>query len=193
MDTCRVGGADQLRSYAAILGVGFQAIETPGALAQAIEEHRHKDLVLIDTPGLSEKDLDAADELAAFLRLRSDIDTHLTLTASMKTADLTHAVDRYERFRPAKLLFTKMDETGSLGTILNEAVRTAKPVSFLTGGQRIPEDLEEASKDRILDLILGSRLDAIECPESGKRLAGACRAKVGERNARRPQPEQNTL
>jgi flagellar biosynthesis protein FlhF len=154
MDTWRVGGADQLRCYAGILGVGFQALETAGALAQALEEHRHKDLVLIDTPGLSEKELDAADELASFLRSRPDVDTHLTLTSSMKSADLTTAVDRYERFRPAKLLFTRLDETSSLGTILNEAVRTGKPVSFLANGQRIPEDLEEATQDHILDLIL---------------------------------------
>ncbi|MCW5976766.1 MAG: hypothetical protein KIT09_01750 [Bryobacteraceae bacterium] len=160
MDTWRIGGADQLRSYAAILGVGFLALETAGALAQALEEHRHKDLVLIDTPGLSENDMDAAEDLAAFLRSRSDIDTHLTLTASMNSADLRRAVDRYERFNPSKLLFTKVDETSLPGTIFSEAVRTSKPVSFLTSGQRIPEDLQEAAKDGVLDLILG-------CPTSG--------------------------
>jgi flagellar biosynthesis protein FlhF len=160
MDTWRVGGAEQLRSFAAILGVGFQALETTGALAQALEEHRHKDLILIDTPGLSGKDLDASDELASFLRSRADVDTHLTLTPSMKSADLRVAVDRYERFRPTKLLLTKVDETNSLGTGLNEAARTGKPISFLTKGQAIPEDLEEATKDRILDLVLGSRFDS---------------------------------
>ncbi len=162
MDTWRVGGAEQLRSYAAILGVGFQALETPGALAQALEEHRHKGLVLIDTPGQSARDMWAGEDLAGFLAACPEVDTHLTLTASMKAADLRRAVERYERFRPAKLLFTHVDETRSMGTILNEAVRTARPISFLTHGQQIPEDLVEASREGILDLVLSGWGDEAE-------------------------------
>jgi flagellar biosynthesis protein FlhF len=155
VDTYRIAAADQLRSYAAILGVGFQALETPGALAQAIEEHRHKDLILIDTPGHGLNDLADAADLARFLASRSDIDTHLVLTASMKSADLSRVVDRFEVFRPQKLLFAKLDETEAFGPILNEAARTGKPLSFLSAGQRIPEDLEPATKDRIVNLVLG--------------------------------------
>jgi flagellar biosynthesis protein FlhF len=155
MDTCRIAAADQLRSYAAILGVGFQALETPRALAQAIEEHRQKDLILIDTPGHELNDLADAADLARFFDTRRDIDTHLVLTASMKSADLSRVVDRFEVFRPQKLLFAKLDETEAFGPILNQAARTGKPVSFLSAGQRIPEDLEPATKDRIVDLVLG--------------------------------------
>lgn len=154
VDTGRIGAADQLHSFAAILGVGFQAPETPGALAQAIEEHRHKDLILIDTAGLTRNDLPDAADLASFLAARPDIDTHLVLSASMKSADLYRVVDRFEIFRPKKLLFTKLDETEAFGPILNEAARTAKPVSFLSAGQRIPEDLEPATTERIVNLVL---------------------------------------
>ena len=72
----------------------------------------------------------------------------------MKSADLTRVVDSFEVFRPQRLLFTKLDETGSFGPILNEAVRTGKPLSFFTTGQRIPEDLEAASRGRLVELIL---------------------------------------
>jgi flagellar biosynthesis protein FlhF len=130
VDTWRIGGAEQLRSYAAILGVGCQALDTMGGLAQALEEHRQKNLVLIDTPGQSERDMDASDELAAFLQSHPEIDVHLTLTASMKSADLTRAVGRFERFRPAKLIFTRLDETASLGTVLGG---TNSQRSFLPG------------------------------------------------------------
>jgi flagellar biosynthesis protein FlhF len=153
MDSYRVAASEQLRSYAAIMGVGFQALETTGALAQALEEHSNKDLVLIDTPGFGPRDFDAAEELARFLASRPDIDTHLVLTASMRSADLSRVVDRYEVFRPAKLLFAKLDETGTFGPILNQVVRTGKPVSFLAAGQQIPEDLEPATKERVLDLL----------------------------------------
>jgi flagellar biosynthesis protein FlhF len=72
----------------------------------------------------------------------------------MRSADLSRVVDRFEMFRPAKLIFTHLDETASFGPIVNEAVRTGKAVSFLSAGQRIPEDLEPAAKDRIIDLVL---------------------------------------
>lgn len=153
-DNCRIAAADQMRTYAAILGVGFELVETTRALEQALHLHRSKDLVLIDTPGFSPADMDAAAELARFLSERQDIDTHLVLSASMKSADITRAVDRFEIFRPSKLLFTRLDETGPLGPVLSEAVRTSKPVSFLSAGQQIPEDLEPAEAGRILERIL---------------------------------------
>ena len=153
MDSYRVAASEQLRSYSAILGIGFQALETTGALAQALEEHSNKDLVLIDTPGFGPRDFDASEDLARFLASRPDIDTHLVLTASMRSADLSRVVDRYEGFRPAKLLFAKLDETGTFGPILNLVVRTGKPVSFLAAGQQIPEDLEPATGERVLDLL----------------------------------------
>lgn len=158
LDTYRVAAAEQLRAYAAILGIGFEILETVTALAQAIEENSGKDLILIDTPGWSRAEL--ADEggdaslLARFLRSRSDIDTQLTIPASMKPADAARALDAYAVFDPQRLIFTRMDETASYGLILNETVRTRKPVSFLTDGQRIPEDIGEASGPRLAALVL---------------------------------------
>ena len=154
MDTYRVAAAEQLRSYAAILGVGFQILETVTALAQAIEENRGKELIFIDTPGMALGDLEESSSLAHFLSTRADIDTHLVLSASMKPADLSRMVDAFEILKPQRLLFTKLDETSSFGPILNEAARTGKPLSFFTAGQRIPEDLEAATQNRLLDLVL---------------------------------------
>lgn len=153
-DSYRVAAYEQLRSYAAILGIGFQVADGVRALEQAIAELKHKDLILIDTPGHSSADLDASSELAEFLSSRPDIDTHLVLSASMRSADLSRMADRFNAFGPAKLIFTRLDETQSYGPVINEAVRMSKPVSFLSFGQRIPEDLEPASKERVIDLVL---------------------------------------
>lgn len=157
MDTYRVGAAEQLRSYAAILGVGFQVLETVAALAQAIEENRGKELIFIDTPGLGFGEMEDSGGLAHFLATRSDIDAQLVLSSSMKSADLTRMVDSFEVLRPQRLLFTKLDETGSYGPILNEAARTGKPLSFFATGQRIPEDLEAVSRSRLAELILAGQ------------------------------------
>jgi len=156
VDTFRIAAAAQLRSFAAILGVGLQVLENVGALAQAIQENRGKDLILIDTPGFGPADMEADCGLAQFLSSRSDIDTHLVLSSSMKAADVTRMVDRFEIFRPQRLLFTRLDETESLGPIFNEAARTGKPLSFFANGQRIPEDLEAVTWDRLVEGLLGT-------------------------------------
>jgi flagellar biosynthesis protein FlhF len=153
MDEFRVAGTDQLRSYAAILGVGFQALDSVGALAQALDEHRGKRLVLIDTPGYGPRDMDRAADLAAFLSARQDIATHLVLPATMKSADLTHVAERFKVFRPSSLLFTRVDETACFGTAFSLSVRLGKPISFLGNGQEIPDDVAPATKERILNLL----------------------------------------
>ena len=153
MDDFRVGGADQLRSFAAILGAGFQALDSAGTLAQALDEHSGKRLILIDTPGYGPHDMDRAADLARFLSTRPDIATHLVLTATMKSADLITMAERFQIFNPSSLLFTRLDETACFGTAFSLSVRLGKPISFLGTGQDIPDDVAPATKERILSLL----------------------------------------
>ena len=159
IDNYRVAAFDQLRTYAEILGAEWTPVEDTKSLAQALGELQgaasgKPDLVLIDTPGHGFHQLEKSSELAEFLSSRRDIDTHLVLSASTKPKDLRRLVDRYAVFGPAKLLFTKLDETLSFGPLLNEALRTEWPLSFLGVGQRIPEDLAAARKPAVAGLIL---------------------------------------
>jgi flagellar biosynthesis protein FlhF len=155
IDVRRIAAADQLRTLAAILGMGCDVVETPSALAQAIEEYRNKDYIFIDTPGYAGTEMDEARDLAALFASQSEIDTHLVLPASMKPLDLTCTIDRYEMFSPHKLIFTRMDETESFGPLINESARRSLPVSFLSAGQNIPDDLEPASKQGLADRVRG--------------------------------------
>ena len=161
-DVFRIAAAEQLRSLAEILGIGCDVVETPAALAQAMEEHRLKDLVFIDTPGLSRSEMEDGADLASLIATHPEIDTHLVLSAAMKPADMARVIERYEIFQPKKLLFTRIDETERFGAIVSEASRRSLPVSFLSGGQQIPDDLEPATKDCLIELALGqaSRLRA---------------------------------
>jgi flagellar biosynthesis protein FlhF len=154
MDTYRIAAAEQLRAYSGILGVAFQVLDTVNALAQAIEENSGKELILIDTPGMGQSELAETSQLARFLASRPDIETQLTIPASIKPADASRVVDSFKAFDPQRLIFTRMDETNSFGLLFNEAARTGKPISFLTKGQRIPEDIEEATPNRIIGLVL---------------------------------------
>jgi len=154
MDNYRVGAADELRAYAAILGIGCQALDSTAALAQALREHSRKDVILLDTPGLSAGEIEEFEDLAHFLTTTADLDTHLVLSASMRTSDMKRVAERYSSFGPGKLLFTHLDETETFGPMLSLSVKLGIPISFLARGQRIPEDLEPAEKDSVLDLIL---------------------------------------
>jgi flagellar biosynthesis protein FlhF len=154
VDTQRIAAAEQLRTFAAIAGLGFQLLETPLALSQALEEHRSKSLVLVDTPGLGAREMDSASEWASFIAQRPDIRVHLTLSALAKSADLRHVVDRFRAFGPSRLLFTQLDETAHYGNMLSEAARLSIPISFLTMGQQVPEDLTEATPEMLTDLLL---------------------------------------
>jgi flagellar biosynthesis protein FlhF len=153
-DTHRVGALEQLRTYAAILGAGFDAVETPRGVQQTIEAHQQAGLILIDTPGYAAGEMDEASELARFLTRASGVETHLVASASMRPADLSRALDRFEIFTPAKLIFTHLDETSFFGAMISESARGEKPISFLAAGQQIPEDIEPATPDRLLNFIL---------------------------------------
>ncbi len=153
LDTRRVAATEPLRSYASITGLGFRAIETPRAIFQALEECRSKDLVFIDTPGLSQSELEESSELARAIARHDAIETHLVLSASMKPADMKRMVRQYEVFSPVKLIFTHLDETETFGPLLNLALRTGKPLSFLSRGQQIPEDLEAANPNALVELV----------------------------------------
>ncbi|HUI56519.1 MAG TPA: hypothetical protein VLY04_16200 [Bryobacteraceae bacterium] len=162
IDTQRIGAAEQLKTYATILGVPFQAVESTAALEIAIDAAPSNSLLLIDTPGYSATLLqDLGGELAGFLSRRQDIDTHLVLTASMRAEDLTVTAERFATFRPSKLLFTRLDETTSFAAMFCQAVRQQKPLSFYCHGQSIPEDLEPASKERIVESLVRQLPEAL--------------------------------
>ena len=154
IDTYRIAAPGELQCYAAILGIGCQIVETTAALAQALEEHRDKSLILIDTPGLCRNEMDIYQDLARFLAGIAGVDTHLVLPASMRAADLNLVAMRYAVFKPKKLLFTRLDETETFGPLVSQSMKMGTPMSFLSRGQRIPEDLEAATPDLIADLVL---------------------------------------
>jgi flagellar biosynthesis protein FlhF len=152
-DVYRIAAADQLRTLAAILGIGCGIAETAGALAQMLEEHRSKELIFMDTPSLACADMDDAADLAQLIASHPEIDTHLVLPAFMRASDMERVINQYGVFAPRKLLFTRIDETGSHADMVRVAARSCLPVSFLANGQQIPDDLEPAGRDRLAEWL----------------------------------------
>lgn len=155
-DSYRIGASDQLRTFASILGASIDFADSPKLVAQAIEANQHAEMILIDTPGLSGSDFELLDDLADYLGRHAGIEKHLVLPATMRSKDLSRCLQQYEKFNADRLLFTRLDETDCFGPLYCAAVRSATALSFLSAGQQIPEDLEEATEKKILELVLGA-------------------------------------
>jgi len=156
LDGYRIGAVEQLRTYAGLMGIPFRFVSHVSDLQKAIGEHSQRDYILIDTTGRGPRDLDAMQDLAAFLG-RGQAERHLVLSATTKSSDLEAIVGHFEVCKPDHLLFTKLDETTTLGPILNELVRSRKSLSYYTDGQSVPEDLHMVPKDRLLDIVLNKQ------------------------------------
>ena len=151
VDPYRVASHQKLHIFAGILGTGFTAASTMREFIEAVEEFRSKNVLLIDTPGYSGNDFEGSRDLSGFLSKLSNKEVHLVLPASMKRADLARAVRRFQEFKPDYLLFTRLDETESFGAIISTAIEASKPISFFGSGQSIPEDLEAANLEALLE------------------------------------------
>lgn len=151
LDTLRVGGWEQLAAYARIAGIPFDVIHNPAGLGQALAEYRAKKLILIDTPGFSPAEWRETPELADWVARESALEVQLVLPATLRLGVAQRALEQFAAFRPAKLLLTHLDEAEAPGAVLELAMRSGLPLSYLGIGQQIPEDIEEASRERLLE------------------------------------------
>ena len=142
VETHRVASHEKLRSLSKLMGFGFTAANSMREFIESIDECRGKDILLIDTPGFSSSDFEFSGDLIRFLRQMAAKEIHLVLPASMNRDDLIVHTRRYAAFEPDYLIFTKLDETESRGAVLAAALDACKPISYLTAGQGIPEDIQ---------------------------------------------------
>ena len=154
IDTYRIGAVEQLKIYGEIIGLSVDVVMTPPELKKTIEKHSDKDIILIDTAGRSSKNTAQVWELKGFLDTIQPIETCLVLSATTKQSDLDRIIKDFRYVDFTKLIFTKIDETDTLGLIINTIFTTNAPVSFITDGQNVPDDIQQLYPKRIAKLIL---------------------------------------
>lgn len=153
-DTYRISAVEQLKTYSDILGLPLEIVYNPDALKKAIEKHKDKQLILIDTAGRSQYNEYQMKELGGLLSIDADIEKHLVMSATTKTSDGIELLERFSICRPDRVIFSKVDETGTHGIILNILHRRKVALSYITNGQSVPDDIEPASIERLAELLL---------------------------------------
>lgn len=156
-DTYRIGAPEQLRTYANILGIPMETVATPPALEQAMQKYRSYDLVFVDTPGRSPQNKVQIQELRSLLKVAAPTEVYLMVSSTTKPKDLWEISRGFHPLNPNRLVFTKLDETSSYGSILNFAYHLRLPLAYFTTGQTVPDDLETVTFDRLTQLLLPKR------------------------------------
>lgn len=157
-DTYRVAAVEQLKTFGEIIGVPVDVVMTPGDLRETIAKHGDKDLIIVDTAGRSPNHNFHMSELQAFLHRAEPDYTILVLSATTQTADQLKIIERFKEVT-THLLLTKLDETGSVGAIMNIFESVSFPLTYLTTGQNVPDDIEVATPERLAKYVLGEDYD----------------------------------
>ena len=154
-DTYRIAAAEQLRTYANILEVPFRIIYSVEELSQAMRDFKDCDYILVDTAGQSQKKV--MKELIHSVDGILEKEVFLVLSATTKYRDLLSIADTYSDMTDYKLIFTKLDETITLGNLLNLKLYTGAPLSYVTCGQNVPDDIEAFNPQKTVKRLLGGK------------------------------------
>jgi flagellar biosynthesis protein FlhF len=154
VDTYRIAAVEQLRTYAQIIDLPMQVVSTPREMRQALRQLGDLDLILMDTAGRSPKDEVKIRELRAFLSEGGADEVHLVLSAVAGGRTLQQIAERFAAVGTTALVLTKLDEANSLGNVLPVLRSSKLPLSYLTNGQNVPDDIETADAQHLARLIL---------------------------------------
>ena len=157
LDTYRIAAVEQLKTYANILSVPLKVVYSNQELLGMKEEFEDYDLVLIDTAGRSHKNVDQVADIKEMLEITSEDlrEIYLVLSATTKYKDLLQIIETYKKLAGFQLIFTKLDETLCWGNILNVRMLTQAPLSYMTFGQNVPDDIGKIDAQKIAKQLLG--------------------------------------
>lgn len=153
-DTYRIAAIEQLRTYANLLQAPVEIAYNHNDFKAAIEKFSHLDLVFIDTAGRNYKEAKYVDDLSQLVDFTLDMESFLVLSMTSKENDMKIIIDQFSAFPIEKIIYTKLDETSSIGPLFNLMKEYSIGTAYYTDGQEVPEDIEEASAEKLLDLLL---------------------------------------
>jgi len=154
-DTYRIGAHEQLATYGKIMGCAVRVAKDAEELSQILYQFREKRLVLIDTAGMGQRDVRLSEQLETLMsNSRVNIKSYLVVPSTAQRRVVEEALQHFKRIPLSGCILTKIDESLGLGEILSVTMKYALPISYITTGQRVPEDIEIAKKENIIDRTL---------------------------------------
>ena len=153
IDNYGIAANEQLKTYARIIGIPLATAVNPSEFKRAIKKYKQKDLILIDTPGINPTGLDPMSELKSYFARLPEMQKHLVVSVATKEKDLIRISQAFQEIGVQRLLFTKLDESSTYGNVLNVLLQTHIPLSFLSCGRRVPDDIEAGSIQKLIDMI----------------------------------------
>ncbi|MCI8962837.1 MAG: flagellar biosynthesis protein FlhF [Eubacterium sp.] len=158
-DTFRIAAVEQLKTYANILNVPIKVVYSPEELGEMREELDQFDICFIDTAGCSHKNREQMENIKNLIEQIpiSRREVYLVLNAGAKYNDLKDIADVYSDLTDFSLIFTKLDETSSAGVMLNMRTYTDRPLSYVTWGQNVPDDIGKVDAQKIAKKLLGGK------------------------------------
>ncbi|MBW2066836.1 MAG: protein FlhF [Deltaproteobacteria bacterium] len=154
IDNYRIGAAEQIKTYAHILGIPCFPAFNRKDLFFALRRMEGRDVVLIDTAGQSQYDMSRIIELRQMIPGELSISSHLLLSVATSEPEMHRTAVNFGPFEFESYIFTKLDETQQFGSIINQIMKLNLPISYFTTGQNVPDDIERARKEKLLSLIL---------------------------------------
>lgn len=159
-DTYRIAATEQLRTYAGILEVPFRVIYTTEDLSDALADFKDMDYIFVDTAGHSQQNDELLDKQKEFIEAAKEyleVQCFLVLSATTKLRDLQNIVQKYKTIDKYQLIFTKLDETDCIGNLLNISLYSESPISYVTYGQNVPNDIEIFNAQKTVKQLLGGK------------------------------------
>lgn len=153
VDTYRIGAVDQLKTYAEIMDIDFKVVLNNKEMVEAVQAMKDLDVILIDSTGRSSKNIMQIKELKNLIGKAEVDSTYLVISGTTKNKDLKNIIEGYKGLEYNKIIITKLDETTSYGNIYNLQKLSGKPIRYLTVGQNVPDDIIDAKKEKVLDLL----------------------------------------
>lgn len=153
-DLYRLAAVEQLQKYSEILGVELEVTYSPEEVKQALAKHQQDHLLLFDTAGCCQRNMPQMSTLASIVEACEDPEVHLVLSTTTKYNDMVDIIEHFKEIKPARIIFSKIDESTTYGAILNILIKYKIPISYLTTGQNVPEDIEIARPERIAKLLM---------------------------------------
>ncbi|RLQ95727.1 flagellar biosynthesis protein FlhF [Falsibacillus albus] len=153
-DTYRIAAIDQLKTYASLLNVPVEVVYKLEDFKHAVDSFKDYDLIFIDTAGRNYREEKYVNELQQVIDFDAEMETFLVLSLTSRESDLENVIQQFKRVGIHRFIFTKRDETASYGMIYNLILKHRIGAAYLTIGQDVPDDIEEASSTRVVDYLL---------------------------------------